>query len=290
MIEFFKKILHAITQTIKFIQNHFKATLFIFFLLWLLIPSSGENITPHNLEKITLNGGIFDVSDVVEKLEKAEKNERIKGVLFVMNSPGGAVAPSIELAHAIKRVAEKKPLIIYGSGMMASGGYYASIYAHKIIANPGSIIGSIGVIMQGADISELMDKIGIKTQSIQAGEYKSVGTADRAWSEKEKAELEKVIFDTYDMFVGDVANARGLDINSSSDYADAHIFTASQAMQVGLIDEIGVENDAKNLLIEMTGVENPIWSREDKIEKFMKKLAAESSSYLHTYFPSLFLR
>lgn len=232
----------------------------------------------------------MDMTEVVQKIDEARLNDRVKGVLLVVNSPGGAVAPSIEVAYAIKRLRQIKPVVVYASGTIASGSYYSSIWANEIIANPGSMVGSIGVIMQGADLSEVMQKIGIKSQVVAAGKYKQLGTADRAWTEYEKDELNKVIQDTYNMFVTDVANARGLKVEDAPNFANAHIFTAHQAKDVGLVDKIGVGFDAANDLIRLSGVKTPIWNKEDPMDEFIKKLSAQTAVTLNTYFPALTLR
>jgi protease-4 len=289
-MNFIKKLFYPITGPLSFIQNNFKAMLFVLLVVILFGPSSSEEITEHNLEQISLTGPIFEVSEVVEKIDKAKENANVKGVLFVVDSPGGAVAPSVEIAYAIKRLKEIKPVVVYAKGTLASGSYYASIWANKIIVNPGSMVGSIGVVMQGADLSELMNTLGIKSQSVQAGKYKKVGTADRAWTSYELSELHKVIQGTYEMFTTDVANARGLDINKRDLYANAHIFTAAQAKEVGLVDALGVSYEAKKELEKLANVSNPLWNKEDKFEKIMKKLAASSAATLHTYFPSITLR
>ncbi|MBA1438577.1 MAG: signal peptide peptidase SppA [Epsilonproteobacteria bacterium] len=289
-MEFFKKLFLPITAPIKFIQEHFKATLLVLFVIMLIAPASQQELKQHNLEKIDLVGPIFDATEVVEKIDKAAQNPTVKGILLSVDSPGGAVAPSVEIAYAIKRAKEQKPVVVYAKGTIASGSYYASIWADRIVANPGSMVGSIGVIMQGANLEELLNKIGIKSQVIKAGKYKQIGTPDRQWTEYEKNELNKVIQATYDMFTQDVANARGLDIKKRNIYADAHIFTASQAKDVGLIDIVGVAHDAKNLLIKLSGVTNPVWNQEDKLDKIIKKLSASSMAMFHTYFPTLSLR
>ena len=288
-MEFFKKLFLPITAPIQFIQHNFKASIFVLVALLLFLPQSEEQLSNHNLEKINLVGPIFDATEVVNKIDKAAQNQNVKGILFCVNSPGGAVAPSIEIAEAIKRAQAKKPVVVYAKGTLASGSYYASIWADKIIANPGSMVGSIGVIMQGADLSELMGKIGIKSQVVKAGKYKQVGTADRPWKDYEVNELNKVIQDTYTMFVNDVATARGLDPKQHTFYANAHIFTAKQAKKVGLVDELGVEYDAKNELIALSGVQDPVWNKEDEFEKLMKKLSASTAATLQTYFPPLTL-
>ncbi|PHS56443.1 MAG: signal peptide peptidase SppA [Sulfurimonas sp.] len=275
---------------IAYIQNHFKAMVFLLVVFLIFAPQSDENFTPNNLEQINLLGPIMEISEVLEKIEKATINSNIKGVLFVIDSPGGAVAPSIELAYAIKRLKSKKPVVVYAQGTIASGSYYASIWANEIIANPGSMVGSIGVIMQGADLSELMSKLGISSQTVQAGKYKKVGTSDRKWTDYETNELNKVINATYDLFTQDVADARGLDIKKRDLYANAHIFTAHQAKEVGLVDLVGVSFDAKQRLMELSNVKNPIWNKEDKLDKLLKKISATTAITLNTYFPSLILK
>ena len=289
-MQFIKSIFSPILATMKFIQEHFKAMIFLLIVFLIFAPTSNKDLTPNNLQQINLFGPIMEVSEVVAQIDEAAKNNSIKGILLNVDSPGGAVAPSIEIAYAIKRAKELKPVVVYASGTIASGSYYASIWANEIIANPGSMVGSIGVIMQGADVSELMSKVGIKSQSVQAGKYKKVGATDREWTEYEKNELNKVIYGTYDLFTSDVATARGLDIKKRDSFANAHIFTAHQAKDVGLIDTIGVAYDAKNRLSELSGVAQPKWNEEDKLDKLMKKISAQTAVTLHTYFPSLVLK
>ena len=289
-MEILKKIFFPITTTMNYIQNHFKAMIFLLILFLIFAPASKKEFTNYNLEKINLSGPIMDSTQIVEKINNAANNNAVKGVLLIVNSPGGAVSPSVEIAYAIKRLKGKKPVVAYAKGTMASGSYYASIWANKIIANPGSMIGSIGVIMQGADLSGLMKKIGIKSQIVKAGLYKQIGTPYRPWKKYEVAELNKIIIGTYDMFTKDVADARGLSFKKRNIYANAQIFTAAQAKTVGLIDKIGVEYDAKNELAQLSGVTHPIWNKEDKFDKLLKKLSASTAVVLNTYFPDLILK
>ncbi|HIC44396.1 MAG TPA: signal peptide peptidase SppA [Sulfurimonas sp.] len=284
-----KTIFSPFFSIMKFIQEHFKAMLFLLLLFLLFSPSESE-LEPANLAEIKLQGVIMDASLVVEQLELARKDKNIKGVLFVVNSPGGAVPPSIEIMQAIKRLKEQKPVIAYAAGTIASGSYYASIYANEIYANPGSMVGSIGVIMQGTNYAELAKKIGISAQTIKAGRFKEVGTGSREWTLDEKAELEKVINDTYNLFVNDVSTARKLDPKKHTVFADAHIFTASQAKEVGLIDKLGVGYDAKKALIELSGVDRAVWQKEDKIDSFVRRLSGETASFMGAYFSNLTLK
>jgi len=289
-MEALKKLFLPITATLGFIQKYFKSMIFLLILFVVLAPASEQDLTPNNLQEVKLIGPIFDTTEVVEQLDKAREDKNIKGVLLTVNSPGGTVPPSIEVMYAVKRLKAEKPVVVYAAGTLASGSYYASCYADEIIANPGSMVGSIGVIMHGANVSELMEKVGIASQVIQAGKYKQVGTADREWSDIEKAELDKVIQSTYKTFVHDVAKGRGLDENASHIYADAHIFTASQAKEVGLVDTLGVMYDAKKRVEELSKVDVAHWNKEDKFDKFIKRLSAETASMAHIYFPELSLR
>ena len=279
-MNFFRILFLPITAPITFIQNHFKATLLVVILIFAYNNSDTSTIEEANLQQINLTGAIMDPSVILEEIEKAKTSENIKGVLLVVNSPGGAVAPSVEIAYAIKELNDIKPVIAYASGIMASGSYYSSIWASKILANPGSMIGSIGVIMQSVDASELLAKIGVKTQTVKVGKYKELGTPSRKWNELETKELNKVINSTYDMFVSDVANARGLKVEDKAKYADAHIFTAIQAKEVSLVDEVTTISHAKALVIKEAKVEKAVWNKKDKMEKFMEKLIRETVSQI----------
>lgn len=276
------KILYPITAPIRFIQRNFKTVLFLTILYFIVSNSDTQQLETTNLQVIELNGPIMVVDDILTKIDTAKTDPNIKGVLLKVNSPGGAVAPSVELAYAIKELNTLKPVIAYASGTMASGSYYASIWAERIIANPGSMIGSIGVIMQSADVSELMAKIGIKTQTVKIGTYKESGTPTRQWTKEERAELEKITQNTYDMFVSDVAQARNLETKNHTLYADAHIFTASQAKAVGLLDEVGTLSVAKSTLIALSKVEKPIWSKENKMDKFMQNMLNNTMANITT--------
>ena len=278
---------NTIGKIIKWIGEHFKGMLFLLIALVVFMPKTATPMRTANLQEIKLSGPIMDAEKILKEIESAQKAKNIKGVLLNVNSPGGAVPPSIEIAYAIRALQKTKPVIAYASGIMASGSYYSSIYAQKIIANPGSIIGSIGVIMESANIEELMDKIGVKTQIVKQGTYKEAGTPTREWTPQEREELQRLTKDTYTLFISDVANARGLDINASKSYADAHIFSAKRAKEVGLIDAIGVKSEAKKMLIKESHVYKAVWKQKDKFESFMDKLEGKTMLKIQNYFYGL---
>ncbi|MGB5792118.1 MAG: signal peptide peptidase SppA [Poseidonibacter sp.] len=291
MFKMIKFLFSPIIAILDFITKYFKTIVFLT-IMYFVIYGSNDSISEDvinksaNLQKIELYGPILDVSKTLDEIEKAKNNPSIKGVLLIVNSPGGAVAPSVELAYAIKELKAIKPVVAYASGIIASGSYYASIWANTIIANPGSMVGSIGVIMQGVNTEELMAKIGISTQTVKAGKFKESGTPTRKWFDYEKEQLQSIIDDTYNMFITDVANARKLDVKNHTKYADAKVFTARQAKKVGLVDEVGTISLASDALIKLSKVENPIWKKQDKFDKFINKFISETASKVSMNFMS----
>lgn len=273
---------------IKFINTYFKTFVLLLIVIWILIPSANSSSNLANLERIDLKGEIFDSHAVLEKIINAKNDSNIKGVLFVIDSPGGAFAPSMELALAIKDLKIKKPVLVYASGTMASGSYLAGVGANKILANPASFIGSIGVIMQGADLSGLANKLGIKEQTIQAGEFKSAGTFARAWNENERNFLQSLIDQSYDLFTGFVAKERALDLNKKDQWANARVFLAAKAKELGLIDELSNYENAKKELEKLTNVLNPVWKEEDRIDKFLNHLGEQISSMINKNLANIF--
>ncbi|EAL5059207.1 signal peptide peptidase SppA [Campylobacter jejuni] len=279
-MQILKSFFKALGCGIKFINTYFKTFVLLLIVIWILIPSANSSSNLANLERIDLKGEIFDSSAVLEKIINAKNDSNIKGVLFVIDSPGGAFAPSMELALAIKDLKIKKPVLVYASGTMASGSYLAGVGANKILANPASFIGSIGVIMQGADLSRLANKLGIKEQTIQAGEFKSAGTFARAWNENERNFLQGLIDQSYDLFTGFVAKERALDLNKKDQWANARVFLAAKAKELGLIDELSNYENAKKELEKLANVSNPVWKEEDKIDKFLNRLEGQTSSLI----------
>ncbi|EOH2465853.1 signal peptide peptidase SppA, partial [Campylobacter jejuni] len=279
-MQILKSFFKALGCGIKFINTYFKTFVLLLIVIWILIPSANSSSNLANLERIDLKGEIFDSSAVLEKIINAKNDSNIKGVLFVIDSPGGAFAPSMELALAIKDLKIKKPVLVYASGTMASGSYLAGVGANKILANPASFIGSIGVIMQGADLSGLANKLGIKEQTIQAGEFKSAGTFARAWNENERNFLQGLIDQSYDLFTGFVAKERALDLNKKDQWANARVFLAAKAKELGLIDGLSNYENAKKELEKLANVSNPVWKEEDKIDKFLNRLEGQASSLI----------
>ena len=270
----------GIGKIISYINTYFKTFLFLLLLVWLFSPSSSVSVA--NLERIDLKGEILDTGAVLEKIINAKNDPNIKGVLFFIDSPGGAFAPSMELALAIKDLKAQKPVISYAAGTMASGSYLAGVAADKIYANPAAFIGSIGVIAQGMNISELAQKIGIKEQTIKAGTFKEAGTFTREWSEEERAYLQRLINNSYMLFVEFVAKERGLKVDEKEKWADARVFLANEAKNLGLIDSLSNYEQAKKEREILSKVANPVWKEADKIDQFLEKLNQQSVQFFST--------
>lgn len=280
-----------IKSFLSFLGIYFKGILLLIIIIFIIISIFPDNNTRlYNLVEIKLSSEIKDVSKLIESIDEIKKDASIKGVLFNINSPGGSVSASIEISQAIKELNKIKPVIVYASGTLASGSYYASIYATEIIVNPGSIVGSIGVIMQTFNINTLMNKIGIKPQIMKKGEYKETGTMFREWTKIEKEELQELIDDNYQTFIKDVSEARNIDIKFANKFANAHIFSAQKAKRLKLVDEIATMTFAKNRVILLSKVKNPIWKKKSSVDKFIDKLSQaiylRINSFSSTYLES----
>lgn len=268
-----------IAAPIRFIQEHFKATLLVVIVVMLMVSGEKTEQVSENLYKIDISGPIFESETFLAEMEKAKK-PNVKGLLLVVNSPGGLVPPSVEMMMAVREYAKDRPVVVYASGMLASGSYYASVWADEIIANPASVVGSIGVLFQGMNAKGLLDKIGIKPMVVKSGKYKEVGAAYREWEEYEKEAMRELSGDIYTMFVADVAEARRLDPNEDKRFADGKVFLAEKAKQIGLIDRVGSMAVAKKRIEELAGVTDPKWNRKSELETFMERWAQQSSSLL----------
>lgn len=189
---------------------------------------------------------------VMEQLREVRKDDSIKAVLLRINSPGGSAAASQEIGDEIDKVKAKGKVVVASMGdSAASGGYWIAAKADKIMANPATMTGSIGVIMETMNIRELYDKIGITPQTIKSGTYKDIGSPNRALTSEERDILQGMVDDIFDQFVEVVAKGRNMEKARVLDIADGRIFTGRQAQQLGLVDELGNYYDAMELTKEL---------------------------------------
>jgi protease-4 len=196
----------------------------------------------------------IESKDIVEDLEKFRKNPAVKAIVVRIVSPGGSVGPSQEIYDKIREVSRKKKTVASMGDVAASGGLYVACAADKIVANPGTITGSIGVIIQFPNWQKLTEKIGISQAVIKSGEFKDIGNPNRPLTERERQLLQVVINDVYDQFVLAVSEGRGIGREKVLPYADGRIFSGKQARGYGFVDELGGLEAAVRLAGKLGGI------------------------------------
>ena len=204
-----------------------------------------------------INGAIASNTreQVLKALEEV-KEKKYPALLLRIDSPGGTVADSHEIYCALKRLREKKVKIIASFGnISASGGVYVSAGADHIVSNPGTITGSVGVIIRGNNLEKLLEKVGISFKVIKSGPYKDILSFDRDLRNDEEEILQKLIDSSYEQFVKVVADNRNLTIETVKSFADGRIFTGEQALELGLVDRLGTEEDARVWACELVGLD-----------------------------------
>lgn len=225
----------------------------LFIVLMLAIGLLSPFFAREKVAVITVKGVITDSKATIEQLHEANESPDVKAIVVRVNSPGGGVGASQEIYREITKIKDKKVLVSMGS-VAASGGYYIACGAEKIYANPGTLTGSIGVLMEFADVAELMGKIGLKGYVIKSGEFKDIGSPLRPMSDAEKELLQGVINNTYSQFVKVVARGRKLNEDYVRDLADGRVFTGEQAKDLKLVDELGNMEDAIDDAARMAGI------------------------------------
>jgi protease-4 len=225
--------------------------------------------SPH-VERLAVDGVISEDPERSLALKEVAKNDRVKALIVAINSPGGTVVGSEALFHELRTIAAKKPVVAVMGTLAASGGYMTAIAADHIVARDGTITGSIGVIMQTADVTGLLDKLGIKAEAIKSAPLKAVPSPLETLTPAGRAATQAVVMDMYDMFVGMVADRRGLAPDEAKKLADGRIYTGRQAVAVKLVDEIGGEDEARSWLESARGVPASLPISDVKIERDSK--------------------
>ncbi len=216
---------------------------------------------------VHIQGMILDSSKVVKWIRQLQKDDDIKGVLIRVNSPGGAIAPSQEIYQAVTALAARKPVVASYSTVAASGGYYASVPAQVIVANPGSITASIGVVAEFVTVAEALSRLGVKPEVLTTGKYKAAGTPLRELSPAQREQILGMMRDMHDQFVEDVAKARGMDRDRIAAIADGRAVTGRQAFSLGLVDMLGSEQQAFDKLKELCRIEGTAVLEEGPIKE-----------------------
>ncbi len=207
---------------------------------------------------VEVTGSITSSETAVRQLRRFSEDKSIPAIVLRINSPGGGVAASQEIYSEVLRVRDKGKVVVASmSSVAASGGLYIAIACDHIVANPGTLTGSIGVILQFPTAEELFDKVGVQYETVKSGEFKDVGNISRDMREDEHDILQAVIDDTYEQFIEAVADGRGLELDSVRTFADGRIFTGRQAQGLGLVDELGDLQVALNSAAEMVDLDTP---------------------------------
>lgn len=205
-----------------------------------------------------IRGLLADGNRLTSLLDTYSKQGNIKAVILRIDSPGGGVAPAQEIYREIQRVRKKKPVVAYMGNVAASGGYYVASAADKIVASPGTLTGSIGVIMRFSNWEELLKKLGVDMVVIKAGQFKDIGSPNRKMTKEEQDLLDQVVLDVHEQFIKDVAAARKLPIERVRAIADGRIMTGRQAKELGLVDELGNFKDAVEMAKKLANIKGEV--------------------------------
>ncbi len=209
---------------------------------------------PERLGVVYIEDVLFDVSDYIDFIHELREDPTIKGVLLRVNSPGGAIAPSQELYQAVCKLRKAKPVVASYDSVAASGGYYASCPADIIVANAGSITGSIGVLMQYVNVHELAKHWGVRLELLTSGSQKGAGSPLRELTPEQRQAFMDMLMDMHEQFITDVAQARKMEKSAVQALADGRAYTGKQALALGLVDVLGSFEDAYDILATRCGV------------------------------------
>ena len=216
----------------------------------------GEN--PLNLgEKvgvIPIEGIIGDSGEIIDQINEFADSNGIRAVVLRIDTPGGSVAPSQEIYQAVRELRKKKKVVVSMGSVAASGGYLIAVAADRIVANPGTITGSISAVMHYANVEELLKKVGIRSSAIKSGKFKDIGSPVREMTAEERSLIQGIVDDIYDQFVRTVSENRKIPLSKIVQLADGRVFTGRQAKELGLIDDLGGLQDAVLLAGRLSGI------------------------------------
>ncbi len=237
------------------------ALLIFFFIILFLIGRYTGGTTSRfafgdKIAIVEVKGVITQSSAVIEELQQYLSDEGVKAIILRVDSPGGGVGPSQEIYREIMRIksTSKRKVVTSMGSVAASGGYYIASASDLIVANPGTITGSIGVIMQFSNFEELLKKIGIKGVVLKSGEHKDIGSPFREMTPEEKRIMQEVLDNVHEQFIQAVADGRKLDRSKVAQIADGRILTGEQAKNLGLVDQLGNLQDTIDITAKMAGI------------------------------------
>jgi len=240
----------------------------------IVLKSISPSSAPFFSEKIgviPVEGAIASSENVTSQLVKFRKDPGIRAIVLKVNSPGGAIAPSQEIYREIEKTIPVKKVVVSMGTVAASGGYYISAAASKIVANPGTITGSIGVIMEFVRVEDLLNKIGVDLEIMKSGEFKDIGSPDRKLTQREREILDAMIMDMQKQFVEAIVRGRGLALEQVQEIADGRIFSGARAKELGLVDVLGNFHDAVEITKELAGIKGDVtlvYAKKSRLDIF----------------------
>lgn len=235
--------------------------LFLGLVMTLFFSVAGPSESLSFKEKIgvlPVEGAITESDALVAQLVEFRKDRRIKAILLRVDSPGGGVGPSQEIYREIRKTIDTKIVVASLGSLAASGGYYVASASNKIVANPGTLAGSIGVIMEFVQAEELLKKIGVSVEVLKTGEYKDIGSFHRKLSERDREMIRTLVFDVQRQFVDAVAQGRNLPVEKVREIADGRILSGAQCKDLGLVDQLGNFEDAVELAKTLSGIKGDV--------------------------------
>ncbi len=238
------------------------------------VSGKGERIA-----LIELKGVIVESEKIVKQFKKYRKDKSIKAILFRVDSPGGGVVASHEIYNEVKQTRDAgKPVVVSMGSVAASGGYYVACGANLIVANPGTLTGSIGVISQFLRMDPLFQKLGIEMNTVKSGKYKDSGNPFREMTKEDKQYFQNLMDDVHLQFIEIVGNERKLDRNKAIEYADGRVFTGKAALEMKLVDTLGTFEDALKITAELAGIKGePAVVKEVKRKTFVERFLGETN-------------
>jgi len=267
-------------------------TLFIFFLVFISVIFT--LISKGTMDKVALvrvEGPIIEAKTVVEEIKGYVKDSSVRAIVLRVDSPGGGVVPSQEIYNEVKKARAVKKVVVSMGSVAASGGYYISAPADRIVANPGTITGSIGVIMVVPNLKGLLEKVGIKTEVVKSGKNKDLASVFRGIGDEERQIIQGVMDDVHEQFIAAVAEGRKMEIDKTRKISDGRIFSGRQAIGVVLVDEIGDLDDAVKVAGKLAGIDGePVVVSKSEKGVISKLLDGKMPEELSRVLPDLHLK
>lgn len=261
------------------------------FIVWLASSDLEFMASANRIGVIEIRGLISETQETLKSIKKFRENPNIRVILVRIESPGGGVGPSQEVYRELRRTIEQKPVVASLGSIAASGGYYIASATNRIVANPGTITGSIGVISYFPNLRELFEKIGYAMYTIKSGQFKDIGNPGREMTPQEREILQETIDEAHRQFIRDVAKGRNMPEEKVREVADGRIFMGETALGLGLIDELGNYEDAVIAAARLGKIEGEpdlVYAKKKKKSLLEFVLGSELTDHMGTYLDGTF--